>query len=171
MKHSILALSLLILSLNAVADLGRDIHKKCESPEIKTLTGASGSCRTVVASKSVTKSGACSGTFLGSLVCTISYFSMLNNADINLSCYSGTENVVNESMSAEAVGFSSAMIIRKANGQNVVINNPEEITHISNSMVSLLLTEEVVNGQKKETPKITITLDSGTFPVTNVICR
>lgn len=168
MKNTLIALSLVLASTLAHADLAEKFQANCSTPENLKLIGATGSCRIVVAPKKIEKQGICVGTFMGSLPCAVSYISVKEGAAMNLTC--GTDPkapVIDQDMNAEAVGFNVATLIKKADGQDVVQNDKTEYSEISSNMVSVSL----IDAAGITTGAVTIQLQMGAVQLTNVTCR
>lgn len=168
MKNTLIALSLVLASTVAHADLAEKFQANCSTPENLKLIGATGSCRIVVAPKKIEKQGVCVGTFMGSLPCVVSYISVKEGAAMNLTC--GTDPkapVIDQDMGAEAVGFSVATLIKKADGQDVVQNDKSEYSQISSNMLEVTLTDTALG----TTGAVTISLQMGQVALTNVTCR
>jgi len=168
LKHTLLALSLVLASTLAHADLSEKFQANCSTPENLKLIGATGSCRIVVAPKKIEKQGVCVGTFMGSLPCVVSYISVKEGAAMNLTC--GTDPkapVIDQDMGAEAVGYNVATLIKKADGQDVVQNDKTEYSEISSNMVSVSLSESVLG----VSGAVVIQLQMGAVALTNVTCK
>lgn len=168
LKHTLIALSLVLASTLAHADLAEKFQANCSTTENLKLIGATGSCRIVVAPKKIEKQGVCVGTFMTSLPCVVSYISVKEGAAMNLTC--GTDPkapVIDQDMAAEAVGFNVATLIKKADGQDVVQNDKSEYSQISSNMLDLTLTESALG----ITGSIIISLQMGQVALTNVTCR
>lgn len=168
MKQTLFALSLVLASTLAHADLGEKFQANCTTPENIALTGATGNCRVIVAPKKIEKQGVCVGTFMGSLPCVVSYISVKEGAAMNLTC--GTDPkapVIDQDMNAEAVGFNVATLIRKADGQDVVQNDKNEYAQISSNMVDVSLTTTALG----TTGAVTLQLQMGPVALQNVTCK
>lgn len=172
MKHSLLALSLVFASTLAHADLAEKFQENCNTAEVKALTGATGSCRIIVAPKKIERQGYCLGTFMGSLPCVVSYIAVAEGAAMNLTC--GTDPnapVINQDMEAEAIGYNVATLIKKVDGQDVVQNDKNDYKQISNRMVAISMVDSVDNGVNTTTGSVLLTLQMGQVPLTNVTCK
>lgn len=172
MKQSLLVLTLVLASSVAFADPSEKHQKNCETPEAKSLMGATGSCRIVVAAKKIEKQGVCVGTFMGSLPCVVSFIAVPEGAAMNLTC--GTDMnapVINQDMQAEAAGYNVATLIRKADGQDVVQNDKNDYSLFTNRMVDVSITDTVIAGVKVSTGTILLSLQSGQVPLSNVTCK
>lgn len=168
MKHTLLALSLVLASTLAHADLAEKFQANCSTPENLKLIGATGSCRIIVAPKKIEKQGVCVGTFMGSLPCVVSYISVKEGAAMNLTC--GTDPkapVIDQDMGAEAVGFNVATLIKKADGQDVVQNDKTEYSQIASNMVEVTMSTNALG----TTGSVTLQLQMGAVALTNVSCR
>lgn len=172
MKQSLLALSLILVSSVSFADIAENHQKNCETPEAKKLMGTTGSCRIVIAPKKIEKQGLCTGTFMGSLPCAVTFIAVKEGAAMNLTC--GTDAnapVINQDMEAEASGYNVATLIRKADGQDVVQTDKNAYTMFTNRMVDVSIVDSVVNGVAVSTGSVSLSLQSGQVPLTNVVCK
>lgn len=168
MKQTLIALTLVLASTVAHADLAEKFQANCSTPENQKLIGATGSCRIIVAPKKIERQGVCVGTFMGSLPCVVRYISVKEGAAMNLTC--GTDPkapVIDQDMAAEAIGFNVATLIKKADGQDVVQNDKTEYAQISNNMVEVGLSENALG----TTGSVLITLQMGQVALTNVTCQ
>lgn len=172
MKQSLLFLALALASSVAFADPAEKLQKNCETPEVKSLMGATGSCRVIVAVKKVKKEGVCAGTLMGSLPCVVTYFSVSAGAAMNITCGpDATFPVINQDMEAEAAGYNVAILIKKADGQDVVLNDKNEYSMITNRMVDVSIVDTVVAGVQVSRGLILLSLESGQVALTNVTCK
>ncbi len=172
MKQSLIALALVLVSSVSLADVAEIHQKNCETPEAKKLMGATGSCRIVLAPKKIEKQGMCTGTFMGSLPCAVTFVAVPEGAAMNLTC--GTDAnapVINQDMEAEASGYNVATLIRKADGQDVVQNDKNEYSMFSNRMVDVSIVDSMVNGVAVSTGTVLLSLQSGQVPLSNVVCK
>src|SRR5687768_16264119 len=139
----------------AHADLAEDLQKKNCATE-------TGSCRVIVAPKKIEKQGYCVGIFMGKIPCVVSYISAKEGAAMNLTCGADPKKpILNQDMPAEALGYNVATLITKADGQNVVKNDPNEYTMISNRMVDVSITNLDTNGVVTSTGAIQLSLQGG----------
>ncbi len=169
MKSTLLALSIALVSTIAHADLAEKFQVNCSTPEVLKMTGATGSCRIVIAPKKIEKQGQCVGMFMGSLPCVVSYISVKEGSAMNLTC--GTDPkapVIDQDMAAEAIGYDVATLIKKADGQDVVQNDKNKYAQVSNNMVEVNLTETAAG---LSTASVLITLQMGQVALTNVTCK
>lgn len=165
MKASFLALSVLMISTVVHADLAELHSKKCDSPEVKALTGTSGSCRVVITPKKITNQGMCVGIFMGSLPCSTTYLATEEGAMMNLTCGEDpTKPIIDQDMEAEAMGYTVTTLIKKADGQNIVKTDTMDYVIISNRMVD-------INLLSPTTAEIGITIESGRTTLTDVTCQ
>lgn len=172
LKHSVLAVTLLALSTLAQADLGELHARNCEAPEVKTLMGKTGSCRVVVAPKKIETLGSCSGTFMGQLACVVTFAVSPEGAAMNLTCAKDPNNpVINQDMEAEGSGYNVATLVRRANGQDLVINDRSNYALINNKMVEVVVSESIVNNVPIKTGAVTLNLQSGPVNLQDVTCR
>jgi hypothetical protein len=172
LKQSLLALSLVLVSSVAFADPSEKHQKNCETPEAKSLMGTTGSCRIILAAKKIEKQGVCIGTFMGSLPCAVSYVAVPEGAAMNLTC--GTDAnapVINQDMEAESAGYNVATLIRKADGQDVVVNDKNEYSLFTNRMLDVSIMDTTVAGVKVSTATILLSLQSGQVALSNVTCK
>lgn len=156
MKASLFALSLVVFSSLAHADLAELHQKKCEGVA---------DCRVVITPKKMLKQGMCVGIFMGSLPCAVSYLSAEEGAMMNLTC--GTDPakpVIDQDMAAEALGYTVTALSKKADGQTVVNTDAFEYGIISNRMVDVSILSAT-------TAEVGITLQSGRTTLTNVSCQ
>jgi len=172
-KKAVLTLSLLMMSsVSFAVDFAAALHERCSLKEVREITGSTGSCRTVVTPRPIAKSGLCKGTIFGSISCEVRYATSTDQSGvINLRCKTGSNVSIDESVPAEASGYSSAMLIRAADGQDLVYNNPEEISVISNPSITLLLFEMIEDGRKTTTADITLKLESRNYSLSDVVCQ
>lgn len=159
-------LTLLICGLS-FADVGEDLQKNCESPNAPVAKGDKGTCRVVVAVKKVDKEGVCEGIFSGKLKCQVQYLKSTEGAALNLLCGDIKSPVINQDFSADITVFNNLSIFRDAKGKENIVNDPNEYTLISSRMVELSLKEDQ-NHQRTGT--ISIILEKGSIPLTNVVC-
>lgn len=172
MKHSLLAFSLLALSSVAFADLGEMHAQNCETPAVKSMIGSTGSCRVVIAPKKIEKQGVCTGVFGNSLPCTVTFISNSSVSGLNLTCGNDPKTpVINQDMEAEATGYSVATLIRKADGQDVVVNDENEYSFFTNRMIDVYVVESESNGVATTSGNIVLSLQSGAVSLSNVTCR
>lgn len=172
MKHSLLALTLALVSSVSLADPVLKHQKNCETPEVKAMMGTTGSCRIVLATKKIEKQGACVGTFMGSLPCIVTFIAVKQGAALNLTC--GTDMnapVINQDMEAEASGYNVATLIRQADGQDVVQNDKNDYSMFSNRMMDVTIMDTILGGVPLSTGTVVLSLQSGQVPLTNVTCR
>lgn len=155
---------MLAVSSLAHADLAEDLQKK-------NCAEASGSCQVVVAPKKVERQGYCVGIFMGKLPCVVSYISVKEGAAMNLTCGTDPENpVLNQDMAAEALGFNVLTLISK-DGKDSAKNDPNSYTMISNRMVEVMIVDNDVNGVITSTGEVSLSLQAGKVPLTNVTCK
>lgn len=165
MRRSILALSVLVATSFAHADLAEDLQRKNCSNE-------SEACRVIVVPKKVERQGYCVGVFMRSLPCVVSYISVKEGAALNLTCGTDPQNpVINQDMAAEAMGYNVATLISKADGNHIVKNDSNDYSIISNQMVEVKIVDTDVNGVVTTSGEIALTLQAGKVPLTNVTCR
>lgn len=172
MKQSLLALTLILASSVAFADVAEKHQKNCESVEAKSLMGATGSCRVIIAPKKIEKQGVCIGTFMGSLPCVVTFIAVTEGSAMNLTCGADPKApVINQDMEAEAAGYNVATLIRKADGQDVVLNDKSEYSMFSNRMVDVSIVDSVANGIAVSTGSVLLSLQSGQVALSNVTCK
>lgn len=172
LRLSLLAFSLLTFSSVALADIATDLQEVCQSPEVKRLTGSTGSCRIVVAPKKAEKRGLCQGTFMNSLPCAVRFLSTKDGALLNITCGTDPKNpAIDQDMMAEGSAFNVAAMIRKADGQDHVMNDKSEYTMITSQMVEVILIDTVNAGIKTTKGEINLSLQGGKVPLTNVVCK
>jgi hypothetical protein len=161
-----ITLLVLAFSFSAFAqdELGRELGKKCESPEVKKLTGATGSCRVVVAPKSYKKKLVCAGN-LGTVNC-LTTFDPEKAEKLNLTC-TGAERI-NYNFEATGTSHSIATVIQKADGQDAVEISASEIVLISSDTVNVRMEES----KTAKTAAISLTFQAGyTVNLQNVQCQ
>jgi hypothetical protein len=172
LKLSLLALTIALVSSLAHADLAQEHQKECETAEVKSLMGTTGSCRIVVAPKRIEKQGYCVGTFMGSLPCVVSYISVKAGAAMNLTCGTNAKApVIDQDMGMEALGYNLALMIKKFNSQDVIHNDRNDYSLFSNSMVNMLVIESSEAGVPVQTGAISINLQTGPVSLSNVKCN
>ena len=159
-------LSLSICGLS-YADVGEDLQKNCETPSALIAKGDKGTCRVVVAPKSVDKEGLCEGIFSGKLKCQVQYLKTAEGAALNLLCGDSKSPVINQDFTADVTVFNNLAIVRDAKGKESIINDLYEYTLISSRMVELSLKEDQ---NQQRTGSISIILEKGKIPLTNVVC-
>ncbi len=129
--------------------------------------GEKGSCRVVVAPKNVDKEGLCEGIFSGKLKCQVQYLKTSEGAALNLLCGDSKSPVINQDFKADITVFNNLAIVRDAKGKESIINDPNEYTLISSRMVELSLREDQ---NQKRSGSISILLEKGKIPLTDVVC-
>ena len=167
MKQFLIILTALTISGLSYSDTATDLEKNCESASALKAKGDSGSCRVVVALKKVDKRGTCEGIFSNKLKCEVRYLSTEEGAGVNLFCGERQEPVINQDFSAEILSFNNLSIIKDSRDKETIINDPIEYTLISSRVIELSLQEDV---NQKVTGTVTILLEKGKVPLTNVIC-
>lgn len=164
MKYSLVAFSLLVFGLTAKADLGETHQGNCETPEVKSLMGETGTCRIVITRKPVKKMGVCSGMFAGKLPCHVTYFSTIAGSGMNLTCGEDLGNpAINQDMPAEAVGYNVASIVTTKEGKTIVQNDSTEYSYFASSMLMLR--------PLRRNAQILIQLEQGPVALTGVRCQ
>jgi hypothetical protein len=172
LKLSFFALSLALLSSLAHADLALEHQKECETEEVKSLMGKSGSCRIVVAPKKIEKQGYCAGILMESLPCVVSYISIKEGAAMNLTCGTDPDDpLINQNMPLEALGYNLALMIKNFNGDDVIRNDKNEYSLFSNDLVNMLVVESSRDGVAVKTGGISMILETGPVALTNVTCH
>lgn len=174
MKHVLLALVLLSFSFVVMADLAVDLQRICQSPEVRSEIGTTGSCSVVIAPKKIKQSGTCQGTFMTNLPCTIKYSVDEAGGFLNLICGTDLLNpVIEQEMEAKGLGLESAAIVRTEDGRTVVVNDKSSYSLVSNEMVEMTFVETakaLFKGNSRSTT-ISINLQSGKSFLKNVYCR
>ena len=172
LKFKLIALSLALVSSLAHADLAEDHAKNCQTSEVKSLAGKTGSCRVVIAPKKIETQGFCVGKLMGALPCGVTFIAIKEGAFVNLTCGTNPDAPsINEDMMAEAIGYNVATLISKENSRDVVLNDSNEYALISNRLIDIRLTQSNVNGITNKTATIGISLQAGVVQLQNVTCN
>lgn len=149
----------------AHADLAVDLQKKNCAHETD-------SCRVIVAPKKIEKQGYCVGVFMAKIPCVVSYISVKEGAAMNLTCGADPKKpILDQDMAAEALGYNVATLITRKDGQDVVKNDPNEYTMISNRMVDVSIVSSEANGVITSTGQVVLSLQGGPVALTNVSCN
>lgn len=165
MRRSILAITFLAVSSLAHADLAEDLQKK-------NCANLGDACRVIVAPKKIERQGYCVGIFMNKLPCVVSYISVKEGAAMNLTCGTDPENpVLNQDMAAEAIGYNVATLITQPDGKNNLNNDPNSYSMISNRMVEVMIVDNDENGVVTTTGEVSLSLQAGKVPLTNVTCK
>jgi hypothetical protein len=149
------------------SDTATDLQKNCESTLALNAKGEGGSCRVVVAVKNEEKSGICEGIISNKLKCEVRYLSTSEGSGLNLFCGERQAPVINQDFTAEILSFNNIAITKDSKEKETIINDPINYTLISSRMIELSLQE---NANQKITGTITIILEKGIVPLTNVVC-
>jgi hypothetical protein len=157
----------LLISGITYADVGEDLQKICDTSSVLMARGEKRSCRVVVAPKNVDKEGLCEGIFSGKLKCQVQYLKTSEGAALNLLCGDSKSPVINQDFTADVTVFNNLAIVRDAKGKESIINDLNEYTLISSRMVELSLKEDQ---NQQRTGSISIILEKGKIPLTNVVC-
>lgn len=163
MKVSLLTLSLVFISSLAHADLVEDFQKNCQTTDVLKLIGETGACRVIIAPKKVQLKGSCVGNF-GPLTCVVQYDSSLKA--MNLNC--GAD--ANIDFPAAGLQFQVATLIKKADGQSLIINDETVYKQISSEALEINLKETLVDGVTSTASSMTITTGTGRLDFTEVVC-
>ena len=165
MRKSIIALSVLTLSSFAHADLALEL-------QAKNCANESSHCRVIVAPKKIEKQGYCVGIFMKNLPCLVSYISVKEGAAMNITCGTDPQNpVLNQDMAAEAMGYNVATLTKNAAGEDVLRNDTNGYSMISNRMVEVNLIDSDSNGILSTKGEIYLSLQMGRIPLTDVTCK
>lgn len=145
----------------------------CESSVVEKLKGENGSCRIVISPKKLVKQGSCTGNLGGDLPCTLIFASDKDGATMNINCGKNPQIPdINQEMDAEALGYTVATLIKKSDGQDLIINDKNNYSFFANRMIRIFLVESpAVFGKTKTSADITISLDQGKVGLTNVVCQ
>ena len=168
MKTLILS-ALALMSLNSFArDLAEKHSTICESEEVKAIQGEKGSCRILITpSKALESGGTCVGLFKGSLPCAVVYASMAEGAAMQLVCGDPANPAIDQMMGAKAANYTVSAIVTKADGTDVIVEDPGLHTVFEAGLVSLSLSKY----EDKKTAEISINLRTGAVNLTNVTCK
>lgn len=165
-------ITLLILSANTHADLAQHFEAKCKTEENNLLMGPIGHCQIVLAPFPGHRKGLCTGLYMGTLPCTITFVSNKSGSMLNLSCGANPMNlIINQDLSAEAIAFTVATMIKKSDGQDLIKLDKKEYFNISSSILDVTLSEANINNLKLVTGSISISLNDKPVALTNVNCQ
>ncbi len=167
MKQFLFTFLALTISALSYADTATDLQKNCESANALKAKGDSGSCRVVIAVKKVEKRGTCAGIFSDKLKCEVQYLSTEEVAGLNLFCGERQAPVINQDFSADILSFNNLSIIKDSQDKETIINDPTEYTLITSKVIELSLQKDA---NQKVTGTVTIILEKGKVPLTNVVC-
>ena len=167
MKQFLIILTALTISGLSYSDTATDLQKNCESASALKAKGDSGSCRVVVAVKKVDKRGTCEGIFSNKLKCEVQYLSIEEGSGLNLFCGERQAPVINQDFAADILSFNNLSIIKDSQDKETIINDPTEYTLVTSKVIELSLQEDA---NQKVTGTVTIILEKGKVPLTNVIC-
>ena len=99
--------------------------------------------------------------------CEVQYLSIEEGSGLNLFCGERQAPVINQDFAADILSFNNLSIIRDSQDKETIINDPTEYTLITSKVIELSLQEDA---NQKVTGTVTIILEKGKVPLTNVIC-
>lgn len=149
-------------------ELGRALGQRCETPEVKKLMGAKGSCRVIVAPEKYNKLLTCTGT-IGTLTC-LTTFDPKKDEKLNLFCVTTADNKpqINQDFEANGTSHTVATIINKGDGTDAVELAGSEFVTVSSEMVNIKLEES----KSAKVGIVELTYQPGyTVSLQNVQCR
>ncbi len=164
MKFVIFNLFFCLFISKANADMILSFVKTCQSEEAKSLMDPKSSCRTVIVPKEVKeKSGSCTGLYNQSYPCKVSFGPKLGEFEISVHCTRNQQPVRFDSFSGNIFGFNAAGVIKKEDGKEAIVNDPNDYFIISSEKIEIGLSERRVDGLVKKEAYIST--------LTNVVCN
>lgn len=166
----LIASALAIFSLQALAlDLGEKHAVFCSSAEVSSQKDQTDSCRITLGLLNATSlQGTCTGKFMDVIPCATLYVASAQGAAMQIICGADPQNpLLDQVVEAKPLSYNIAAVVSKADGSEVVVNDPALHTIFESSMMTLTLskTQSAISGS------VTLNMQSGEVQLTEVTCN